>query len=225
MMRPTIASLLTFTAGYADAAGFMALNGLFTAHVTGNFVTIGAALVTGTSGVATKLLALPTFCIVIALARLARYALIARGLPVLRTLLAAELLLLTTVGVLAVRFGPFGHEDSVPAAVTGLTLVAAMAIQNAFQRAHFANAPPTTVMTGTITQVMLDVADLLHGTPPEQMDVVRSRLWRLSKAVFAFAFGCALAALCYGAFGVWCFAVPPVLTLVTFSYPDATDAV
>jgi uncharacterized membrane protein YoaK (UPF0700 family) len=41
------------------------LQGLFTAHVTGNFVTIGAALVFGTSGVVAKLLALPVFCIVI----------------------------------------------------------------------------------------------------------------------------------------------------------------
>jgi uncharacterized membrane protein YoaK (UPF0700 family) len=69
---PSIAMVLTFNAGYADAAGFMALHGLFAAHVTGNFVTIGAALVFGTSGVVTKLLALPTFCVFVALARLAR---------------------------------------------------------------------------------------------------------------------------------------------------------
>jgi uncharacterized membrane protein YoaK (UPF0700 family) len=225
MNRPTIASVLTFSAGYADAAGFMAFHGLFSAHVTGNFVTIGAALVSGTSGVVTKLLALPIFCVVIALARLARYALISRGLPVLKTLLAAELLLLTIVGVLAVRFGPFASGDSLAAAVTGLTLVAAMAIQNAFQRVHLANAPPTTIMTGTTTQLMLDVADLLQGMPEEQRSLVRSRLRRMSKAVFAFALGCALAALFYGLLGVWCFAVPPVLTLATLLYPNATDAI
>jgi uncharacterized membrane protein YoaK (UPF0700 family) len=217
--------VLTFNAGFADAAGFMALHGLFAAHVTGNFVTIGAALAMGTSGVVTKLLALPTFCVVIALARLARYALIARGLPVLKTLLALELLLLTIVATLAVRFGPFASGDDLPAAVTGLTLVAAMAIQNAFQRVHLANAPPTTIMTGTTTQIMLDVADVLHGVPEEKKVVVRSRLLRMSKAVLAFGFGCALAALLYNVLGVWCFSVPPVLTLATFLYPDATDAI
>ena len=36
--------LLSFTAGYVDTAGFLALQGLFTAHVTGNFVTLGASL-------------------------------------------------------------------------------------------------------------------------------------------------------------------------------------
>ena len=54
--------LLSVNAGYLDTAGFLALQGLFTAHVTGNFVTIGAALVFGTSGVVAKLLALPVFC-------------------------------------------------------------------------------------------------------------------------------------------------------------------
>jgi uncharacterized membrane protein YoaK (UPF0700 family) len=225
MKTPSIAMLLTFNAGYADAAGFVALHGLFAAHVTGNFVTIGAALVLGTSGVVTKLLALPTFCVFVALARLVRYALIDRGLPVLKTLLAAELLLLTVAAVLATRLGPFADGDSLPAAVTGLTLVAAMAIQNAFQRVHLAKEPPTTIMTGTTTQVMLDVADLLHGVAPEQTALIRARLLRMSKSVFTFGLGCALAAWCYAKIDVWCFAVPPLLTLATLLRRDATDAI
>ena len=50
MKRPTLPTLLSFNAGYVDTAGFLALHGLFTAHVTGNFVTLGASLVTGTTG-------------------------------------------------------------------------------------------------------------------------------------------------------------------------------
>ena len=50
---------LAFTAGFVDAAAFIALTGLFTAHVTGNFVLIGAELVSTSSGVFAKLLALP----------------------------------------------------------------------------------------------------------------------------------------------------------------------
>lgn len=225
MKMPSIAMVLTFNAGYADAVGFMALHGLFAAHVTGNFVTIGAALVLGTSGVVTKLLALPTFCVFVALARLARYALIARGLPVFKTLLAAELLCLASAGALAMRYGPFSDGDAVPAAITGLTLVAAMAIQNAFQRIHLAKEPPTTIMTGTTTQVMLDVADLLYGVPEEQKAVIHSRLGRMSKSVLAFGLGCGLAAVCYAEVRVWCFAVPPLLTLATFLRRDATDAI
>src|SRR3954454_19234716 len=49
--------LLSLNAGYVDTAGFLALQGLFTAHVTGNFVTFGAAVALGTTGAVAKLLA------------------------------------------------------------------------------------------------------------------------------------------------------------------------
>lgn len=49
-MKPNLPSLLTFNGGYVDTAGFLALQGLFTAHVTGNFVTLGATLVAGSTG-------------------------------------------------------------------------------------------------------------------------------------------------------------------------------
>src|SRR5882757_211246 len=99
--------LLSLNAGYVDTAGFLALQGLFTAHVTGNFVTLGASLALGTSGALAKLLALPVFCAIIVLSRLFSYALKSRELPVFRSLLAIELMLLAAAAVLAVRLGPF----------------------------------------------------------------------------------------------------------------------
>ena len=59
VFRPLLPLVLSLNAGYVDTAGFLALQGLFTAHVTGNFVTLGASLVLGTSGAVAKLLALP----------------------------------------------------------------------------------------------------------------------------------------------------------------------
>jgi uncharacterized membrane protein YoaK (UPF0700 family) len=44
-LKPTLPLLLSLNAGFVDTAGFLALQGLFTAHVTGNFVTLGASLV------------------------------------------------------------------------------------------------------------------------------------------------------------------------------------
>lgn len=61
MKKPLLAALLSFNGGFVDTAGFIGLQGLFTAHVTGNFVTLGAALVFGTKGVIAKLIALPEF--------------------------------------------------------------------------------------------------------------------------------------------------------------------
>ena len=49
---------ISVTAGYVDSAAFLALQALFSAHVTGNFVTLAAALVLGTSGVVATLIAL-----------------------------------------------------------------------------------------------------------------------------------------------------------------------
>ncbi|MFC4761710.1 YoaK family protein [Dyella koreensis] len=221
-MKLTLPTLLSFNAGYVDTAGFMALHGLFTAHVTGNFVTIGAALVLGTSGIVTKLLALPTFCAVVVLARLLRYRLIDRGWPVLKTLLGVKLALLTAGGVLAVYCSPFPRGDNWAEMVTGLTLVAGMAVQNALQRVHLGSAPPTTLMTGTTTQIMLDVGDLLQGVPAEQTEIIHGRLARMGQAVLTFALGCALAALLYAGVGAWCFALPPVVALAAFLHRDAS---
>ena len=64
------ASGFAFVAGFVDTVGFVALFGLFTAHVTGNFVVIGASLVEPRSGLITKLLALPVFVATVALAHL-----------------------------------------------------------------------------------------------------------------------------------------------------------
>ena len=178
--QPTVPLLLGVNGGFVDTAGVLALQGLFTAHVTGNFVTLGAAVVFGTSGTAAKILALPTFCAVILLARLASHGLVVRGIAVLRTLLTLKVALLAAAGALAIRYGPFSNGDSGLALTTGLTLVSAMAIQNAAHRIHLGSAPPSTVMTGTTTQMMLDVADLLRHPEADKKDAARARLMRMT---------------------------------------------
>lgn len=224
-MKLTVPTLLSFAAGFTDTAGFLAMHGLFTAHVTGNFVTIGAALVMGATGIVTKLLALPTFCAVVILARLLRYRLVAAGRPVFRTLLAIQLVLLVLGGAIAIAHGRFEHGDAPAAMLAGLLLVAGMAVQNAVQRVHLGSAPPTTMMTGTTTQLMLDVADLLHGLPAEQRAAARGRMARMGGAVLTFAAGCAAAALLYRYAGMWCFVLPPVLVLAALCHGDtAGDA-
>ncbi len=116
--NPVLALLLSFNGGYVDTAGFLALHGLFTAHVTGNFVTLGASLALGITGAAAKLLALPVFCLVIVANRLLAFELAARGLPVLRIMLALKLVLLTAAATLALRHGPFPDGDSAAAIAT-----------------------------------------------------------------------------------------------------------
>jgi uncharacterized membrane protein YoaK (UPF0700 family) len=143
-MKLSLPVLLSVNGGYVDSAGFLALQGLFSSHVTGNFVTVGAALVLGSSGVLAKLIALPLFCVVVALVRVLGYVLAAHAASQLRVLLSVKLVLLLAAAVLAIRLGPFPNGDVWPALVTGMTLVSAMAVQNATQRLHLAAARPTT---------------------------------------------------------------------------------
>ena len=208
--KATFPLLLSLNAGYVDTAGFLALQGLFSAHVTGNFVTLGASLALGTSGAIAKLLALPIFCIVVIATQLLSTWLSERQRPALDTLIVLQVLLLVIGAALAIQFGPFRDADSWRAVLTGMVLVCAMATQNAFHRVHLGSAPPSTIMTGTTTQIMIDLADRIYR-PNGSDGKPSSRLLRMSTTIAIFAIGCGAAALLYRLFGVKCFLVPPVV--------------
>jgi uncharacterized membrane protein YoaK (UPF0700 family) len=209
--RTAVAALLSFNGGFVDTVGFLGLSGLFVAHVTGNFVTLGAALVLGSHGILNKVLALPEFIAVIALARLAGGIARRHGWPVLRIMLTVEVILLAAFFGLAVAFGPFENADRPLALLTGFAGIAAMALQNALQRVHLASLPPTTLMTGSTTQATLDAVDLLAGAIPGEAATVRARLFRLTASVLLFAAGCAAAALLYWLLGFWCLVVAVIV--------------
>jgi uncharacterized membrane protein YoaK (UPF0700 family) len=202
-----IAGLLSFNGGFVDTAGFLGLQGLFTAHVTGNFVTLGAALVLGHHAIIGKILALPEFILVIALARLASASLRKRKLPVLRILLTTEVALLFAFFAAAVAFGPFPDSDSPLALLTSFAGIAAMALQNALQRVHLASFPPTTIMTGNTTQATLDTVDLLIAPDPAKTVETRARFTRVALSIGIFAAGCAASATLYWLVGFWCLGV------------------
>ncbi len=207
------AALLSFNAGFVDTAGFLGLQGLFTAHVTGNFVTLGAALVLGHHGIVNKILALPEFIVVVALARLSGAAMRRHAWPVLRIFLAVQVALLAAFCALAVYFGPFPDADTPIALVTGFAGVAAMALQNAVQRVHFAVLPPTTLMTGNTTQATIDAIDLITGNAQLQPAAVRNRFGQLTLSLVTFAGGCAVAALLFWLFGFWCLVLAVLVAL------------
>jgi uncharacterized membrane protein YoaK (UPF0700 family) len=214
-MKPSLPILLSVNGGYVDAAGYLALHGLFSTHVTGNFVTLSAAWVLGTSGALVKLLALPVFCIMVFGVRLLSMTLVAKRLPAFRTVLGLKVALLTLGAVLAIGFGPFDSGNGWAALLTGISLVAAMAIQNAIHRIHMGALPPTTIMTGNTIQIMIDLADLARGVAPDARAAIHSRLSKMSAGVTAFAVGCGAAALMYAEQGIWCFAIPPLVAVCT----------
>lgn len=211
-MRSSVPALWSFNGGYVDTAGFLTLHGLFTSHVTGNFVTLGAAIAYRSSGAIAKLLALPMFCLVIVITRTIANRLRPSGWPVLESAIALKIVLLSAAAALAIIRGPFPTGDGPIALTTGMLLVAAMAIQNAASRVHLPKDPPTTIMTGTSTQLMLDIADLVGGDlTSDTRAVVLPRLRSLGLAVASFALGCALAALVFTRFEMKAFLAPPLI--------------
>lgn len=206
--RPlAVAALLAFTAGFVDTVGFVALFGLFTAHVTGNFVLIGASLIDLHAGLLTKLLALPLFVVAVALTRafILREARFGRdaALP----LLLGELAFLGLFLACGIMLAPFDHADSVAAMATGFSAVIAMAIQNTAARTIFASLAPTTVMTGNVTQIVIDLVDLMLL---DEQQEARGRLRKMLPPVITFAAGALAGALTYGLVGFAALTAPIV---------------
>ena len=84
------------------------------------------------------------------LSRLLSSALLRRQLPALKIILGVKLALLVANAALTIDFGPFSNGDDVPAVLTGMVLIAAMAIENAAHRIHLGSGPPSTLMTGCV---------------------------------------------------------------------------
>src|SRR5213078_2285226 len=133
---------LGFVAGFVDTCAFVALFGLFTAHVTGNFVLIGAELVHPSGGdVMLKLVVLPVFVLAVAVAVKVAEALERRGRARVAPFLYAEAPL---------------RADEPSAIAAGILTAAAMGLQNALMRLELALWPSSTVMTVNVTQSAID---------------------------------------------------------------------
>src|SRR6266481_9027196 len=158
-------AVLSTTADAVDVIGFLALGGLFTAHITGNVVIVAAHYVTGGFSQIGPLLAVPVFMAVMGLVTLASGAITRAGSSPLRQLLWLQTALLAGFLGIGVGFGRFPDADSSMAVLAGMLGVAAMATQNVLVKLALKGAPSTAVMTTNITQLTLDLSMLVrsHG--------------------------------------------------------------
>ncbi|QIB34657.1 YoaK family protein [Ancylobacter pratisalsi] len=208
---------MAFVGGFVDAAGFMALAGLFTSHVTGNFVLIGEQLATGTGGVIAKLVALPIFVLSVGSARLVALAMERRKIAPMRPLLLMEALLLSAFLLAGMVLSPLRLPDSIEAIFTGMFAVTAMGVQNAIGRLSIAHLATTTVMTVNVAQATIDALDIWLGTAADQGKPARARLWRMAPAIGSFAVGALAGAFGFALFAFACVAVPIVALLALFA--------
>jgi uncharacterized membrane protein YoaK (UPF0700 family) len=146
--------LLSATAGYCDTATFIAGNGTFSAHVTGNFIIFAAqAVLNADPNAWIKLITFPMFII----------AVIAGGWLAAKT--GKRYVLLLTEGILLLLAGAtafwLGAGQSGRYVVVMITVLA-MGLQNTFGKLFPKETHgPTTMMTGNVTQASLDLGNLL----------------------------------------------------------------
>ena len=204
--------LQAFTSGFVDTLGFVALFGLFTAHVTGNFVLVGAAVANGHPGVIGKLLALPMFVIGVAGTRACLLSLERKQRALAVPVVALELVLLLAFALAGAWAQPFGSADSWPTIAVGMLGVLTMAVQNTASRLTFSQLGPTTVMTGNVTQLVIDLVDLMSGAAAPGTQERMQKMW---PAVVAFAVGAVSGGLGYRLLAFWSLLVPAVALVLT----------
>jgi uncharacterized membrane protein YoaK (UPF0700 family) len=208
-------TILALIAGYVDTVGFVALFGLFTAHVTGNFVLIGAEVAGVGQGVLLKLLAFPAFIVGIALSS-ALFKFLERNhsahAPSALYMLQAMLLVCFLVTGLTAT--PIKAANASMVLVCGVLGTMAMGVQNARGRLLQVTGLPNTVMTGNVTQVVLDVIELMHrGAGGGHGQQVRGRLEATLAAMCGFALGAIVGALAYVNFSFLAIALPVAVLL------------
>jgi len=212
LKRPSvIGTLLGFTAGYVDTVCFVALFGLFTAHVTGNFVLIGAEIAHPMQGgVLMKLLAFPAFMVAVAVARLVALHAGEPAASSARPLLMLQATLLAACMLCGWRAEPIVSADAPWVIATGMLGAAAMGVQNAANRLAFGSLAPTTVMTGNVTQLVMDAVDLLRNADD---DGVRDRIQKYLWPVIAFGTGAICGAFAQVYASLWALALPLLVVL------------
>jgi uncharacterized membrane protein YoaK (UPF0700 family) len=206
--------LLSVIAGSCDVIGFLALGGLFTAHVTGNLVILAAHMVSGGEAQVAPMLSVPVFMVVLALTRLVAAACERAGFAPLRPLLALQFILLAGFLALGVAGGPVVDPNAVHAILAGMLGVAAMAVQNALVPIALKGVPSTAVMTSNITRFTVDLAELLLGRDAKEVAHARQRARQTGAAILGFIVGCAIGAAAQAAMGLWSLVIPVALALV-----------
>lgn len=211
-LETQLPTLFSIIAGMVDLTGFLTLGNLFTAHITGNLVVIGALLVRRGRINAPQILAIPVFILAVAAVWLLARASGRRGPDLLRLLLLVQFLLLTCVLIFSVITRPSANPHGLMAAIAAMMAVSAMACQFALLRLALPVAPSTAVMTGNLTNAVLSLLDTMSRSEPSRASDA-ARLRSSLHLLVGFFGGCVAAAAAVTYLGDWAWSFPVVLAL------------
>jgi len=209
---------LSITAGSTDTIGFLDLNGLFTAHITGNLVVLAAHIVDGSHAQLAQLLAVPVFVAVLGVTILFADGLKASQRDPLCPLLFLQFVLLICLLLLCTAAEGIGTSTGV---IAGMVGVSAMAVQNVLVQLCLKGAPATAVMTSNIVRFSTDVGEVLLGRNSGDVAAARIRAAVTLPVIMGFATGCAVGAAAEMAVGVRSLAVPAFFALFALAFAAA----
>jgi uncharacterized membrane protein YoaK (UPF0700 family) len=194
-----------------DLIGFLGL-GIFTAHVTGNIVVVGALIVRHNRVNPAQILAIPVFILAVAVTWLIAKASGRRGTGLMRLLLLIQFLLITCLLIFSVITKPSADPHGLKATIAAMIAVTAMGCQFALLRLTLPVAPSTAVMTGNLTNAVLGLVDSSSRTPLMESD--SRRLAGALHLLVGFFLGCLLATPALMYLGDWAWSLPAALAAV-----------
>lgn len=210
-------AILSWVAGFVDTAGFLRLNGLFTAHVTGNLVVAGAELAGATEkAVWVRLAVIPIFVLAVILTSVLARTRSSRPSGLLWLEMAA-LLGFALVGIALVP----PHQQPVndlTMFIVGSVGVFAMGIRNALMREALPTLAPTTVMTGNLTQFVIAstrlylIRDYNQTAASPQEQEIRQTATKFASTLGGFVLGAAFGAFFMQTIGFWSILLPAIAT-------------
>jgi len=209
--------VLSVIAGATDLIGFLGLNGLFTAHITGNLVVLAAHFVAGEPTIFSYILSVPVFMLVLLLTRLLAGGIERAGRETLGPIAPAAIADARRLSRALRRCRPLDRAKRRDRGIAGMFGVAAMAVQNALVQISLRNTPTTAVMTTNVTHFMLDLGGMLVGRDQTEAAKARSRAMHTLPVIIGFAIGCGLGAACEAAEGLWSLALPTGLALLAYA--------
>jgi uncharacterized membrane protein YoaK (UPF0700 family) len=207
--------LLTVIAGIVDVIGFLTL-GIFTAHVTGNIVVIGALLVRHNPVNPAQILAIPVFIFAVAATWLIAKGSGRRGTSLIRPLLLIQFLLITGLLIFSVITKLAADPHGLTATIAAMIAVTAMGCQFALLRLALPVAPSTAVMTGNLTTAVLAFVDSSCRTPLMEKD--SARLIVALHLLVGFFVGGVVATAAVMYLGDWAWSLPAVLAALAVAF-------
>lgn len=215
-MNAIIGFLLAFVAGFVDTATFVGAGGVFSAHITGNFVLFAVAVFKGFKDVDfLKIFLFVPFLLSIAfVGRMSRKAVLEKKFEPVMLFLASLLLLAPGLYF----FGAAKPDENFwgPTTFFVTLTVLAMGIQNGLGKVVSPTEPMTTVMTGNVIQIALEII----GYNSKKGDHIyhREKAVSLFKVIVGFALGCLCSAWMVVNHSMGALIVPAVILAVLGVY-------